>query len=191
MKTIEQIFNQERTCLKFNGKKIDNNILKEIYDLMKMGPTSANLCPIRIIFVSSDEAKQKLMPTIMEGNKAKVESAPVIAIFAQDKKFYQHFKTLSPQKEGFAKMFESKPELIHDFILRNSSLQAAYFMIIARAYGLACGPMSGFNSSELDKIFLDGSSYESNFICCLGYAEGENPYTRLPRFDFDDVCKIV
>ncbi|NRB11350.1 MAG: malonic semialdehyde reductase [Rickettsiaceae bacterium] len=190
MKTIEEIF-ADRTCAKFKDKKIADATLKEIYDLMKLGPTSANSCPLRLIFVSSQLEKEKLLACAMEGNIEKIKSAPVTALFAYDTKFFEQMDYLNKPGASFKEYLASNSKAAFDTAYRNSTLQAAYFMIIARSFGLALGPMSGFNADKLNKTFFSNTSYEINFICNLGYQDGDNPYPRLPRLDFSDACQII
>lgn len=190
MRTTEEIFN-DRTCYKFKDQKITEDLLKEIYDLMKLGPTSANSCPLRIVFVSSKSEKEKLLACAMAGNIDKIKSAPVTALFAYDMEFFKQMDYLNKPGEAMAKFFASNSKAASDTAYRNSTLQAAYFMIIARSFGLALGPMSGFDADKLNEAFFNNSSYEINFICNLGYPDGDNPYPRLPRLDFNDACRIV
>ena len=189
MRTLESIF-QDRTCYKFLDKLVNEKTLHKIYDLMKLGPTSANSCPIRIIFVQTSEAKEKLLNCVMEGNVEKIKSAPVTALFAFDPKFYKQMdktNSIAPQLKEY---FASSEDVALDTAYRNSTLQAAYFMMVARGEGLDCGPMSGFDAAAIEKEFCAESGYKINFICNLGYKDGENPYPRLPRLDFSECCKI-
>jgi 3-hydroxypropanoate dehydrogenase len=156
---------------------------------MKFGPTSANCCPLRIVFVTTPEGKAKLKPCLAEGNVEKTMSAPVTALFAQDNEFYEHFSYLFPVADAKA-WFTGSPGLIEETATRNASLQAAYFMIIARAYGLDCGPMSGFDKDALNEAFFKGTTHTVNFICNLGYGDASKLYPRLPRFDFEQVCSF-
>ncbi len=190
MRTITEIFN-DRTCYKFQDKKIAKNTLKEIYDLMKLGSTSANSCPLRIIFVSSKEEKEKLLACAMAGNIDKIKSAPITAIFAYDMKFFEQMDYLNKPGTALKKFFASDSKAATDTAYRNSTLQAAYFMIIARNFGLSLGPMSGFNTDKLNETFFSNTNYQVNFICNLGYCDGDNPHTRLPRLDFSDACRII
>ena len=190
MRTIQEIFT-DRTCYKFQNKPIDTALLKQIYDLMKLGPTSGNSCPLRIIFIQSSDARSKLMRCVMEGNIDKIQSAPVTALFAYDSKFYDQMDKTNPVSPALKEYFSSSEDIATDTAMRNSTLQAAYFMIIARAFGLDCGPMSGFNVELMEKEFLVASDFKINFICNLGYRDNENPYPRLPRLEFEDVCKLI
>lgn len=191
MRTIDNIFN-DRTCSKFLDKPVSQEMLVKIYDLMKMGPTSANGCPLRIFFVQSTSEKEKLCKTAMEANIAKIKSAPVTALFAYDMKFYEKMDKLYPTGKALQSLLaKSTVDLIDREALRNSSLQASYFMIIARGLGLDCGPMSGFDPAALNEAFFKNTNYRINFICNLGYKDGNSPYPRLPRLEFEEVCKIL
>lgn len=190
MKTINEIFS-ERTCYKFQSTPIEKGLLIKIYDLMKFGPTSGNSCPLRIIFVQSQQEKEKLMTCVAEMNKAKIASAPVTALFAYDLKFFTKMDKLYPTGKALQQVFASSEAIAVDTAYRNSSLQAAYFMVIARSMGLDCGGMSGFDQALVNEAFFKNTDLRINFICNLGYRDGENPYPRLPRLDFDESCKIV
>jgi len=190
MRTIDEIF-QDRTCYKFLSKKIEKDLLMKIYDQMKLGPTSANASPLRVVFVESDAQKEILCKVADEGNIAKIKSAPVTALFAYDLDFYQKMDILFPMMSGLKDFFAGNKDAAYDAAYRNSTLQAAYFMMLARGYGLDCGPMSGFNKDALNEAFFKGTNYKINFICNLGYKDGESSYPRLPRLDFDQVCKII
>lgn len=190
MRKIDDIF-QDRTCNKFLNKPIDSKLLQQIYDIAKLGPTSGNSCPLRIVFVQSDEAREKLYKCLMEGNIAKSKTAPVTALFAYDPKFYQDMEKINPVGKELIKFFASSEEVSLDTAIRNSGLQAAYFMLAARGAGLACGPMSGFDNAAIEKAFFANSNFKINFICNLGYADGPSEYPRLPRWNFDQACEIV
>jgi len=191
VRNIEEIF-ADRTCMKFLDKPVSRDMLVKIYDLMKMGSTSGNACPLRIVFVQSDLEKEKLSKIVMEANIEKIKSAPVVALFAYDMKFYEKMNKLYPTGKFLQDYFASfKEDALIKEALRNSSLQAAYFMIIARSMGLDTGAMSGFDSAALNEIFFKNTDYKINFICNIGYRDGENPYPRLPRLDFEEACNIV
>jgi len=191
VRNIEEIF-ADRTCMKFLDKPVSRDMLVKIYDLMKMGSTSGNACPLRIVFVQSDLEKEKLSKIVMEANIEKIKSAPVVALFAYDMKFYEKMNKLYPTGKFLQDYFASfKEDALIKEALRNSSLQAAYFIIIARSMGLDTGPMSGFDSAALNEMFFKDSDYRINFICNIGYRDGESPYPRLPRLDFEEACNIV
>lgn len=188
--SFDLLFGEARTFPAFQNIPVDPALLVQIYDQMKMGPTSMNCCPLRIIFVSTPEAKEKLKPCLMPGNVNQTMQAPVTAIFADDLDFYKKMDRLWPHSNVLP-IFEGKPEFTERFAFRNGTLQAAYFMIAARGLGLDCGPMSGFDNAAVDQAFLAGTSYKSNFLCNLGYGEKSKLRPRGPRLPFDEVAKIV
>lgn len=190
MRSTEEIFN-DRSCTKFANTIVSEELLIKIYNLMKLGPTSANSCPLRIYFIKSLEEKEKLYPCLMAGNLDSTKSAPINALFAYDKKFFNLLPQLFPHAPKMQEMFKASGALALDTAQRNSSLQAAYFMIIARSYGLACGPMSGFDAKAVNETFFSGTDYEINFICNFGYPAEPNPYNKLPRLEFNDACTIL
>lgn len=188
---LNQIFHNARTHNKWKNKPVSEALLQEIYGLMKLGPTSANCSPLHILFLRSQEAKERLKPHLAPGNVEKTMAAPVTALLAYDLQFYEHLPHLFPFADAKS-WFEGKPKFIEDTAFRNSSLQGAYFIIAARACGLDCGPMSGFNNEEVDKEFFRDKPFKSNFLCNLGYGDPAGlPGPRAPRFSFDEVCKIV
>ena len=187
---LDQIFLEARTRNGWHDKPVPEALLREIYDIAKMGPTTTNSQPQRIVFVTSPAAKEKLKPTLAEGNRDKTMKAPVVAIFAFDMKFYEHLPKLFPHAPAARTWFEGTPGL-PTTALRNASLQAAYFMIAARAKGLDCGPMSGFDNGALDAAFFPNGRFKSNFICSLGYGTEERLFPRNPRLTFDEACKVV
>lgn len=188
---IKQLFTDARTFSHWLPKDVSDAQLKSIYELMKHGPTSANLSPVRIIFVKSDEAKEKLIACLSPLNVEKVKSAPVTAIIAQDNEFYEFTEKLFPHAPEFKNYFVGNPEFILSTAFRNSSLQGAYFIMAARALGLDCGPMSGFDNQKVDENFFANTTFSSNFICNIGYGDRDKLYARLPRLDFDEACKIL
>ena len=188
---LDLIFRKARTHSVWQAKPVDDALLQQVYDLAKMGPTSANMCPMRIVFVRSAEAKEKLKPTLDPGNVDKTMKAPVTAIIGMDIRFYEQLPKLFPHADAKA-WFKDLPENVLEYVaLRNSSLQGAYFMIAARALGLDCGPMSGFNNAKVDEAFFAGTSVKSNFLCNLGYGDATKLYPRSPRLSFDEACKVV
>ena len=190
MRSIDEIFHS-RTCYKFSNKKVEHSILKEIYNLMKLAPTSANTMPLRIYFVESKSSKDKLVKCLMSGNIDKVISAPVTAIFAYDIKFYLNIPKLFPHNKTMQETFSSSQQMVNDTATRNAVLQAGYFMTIARGFGLDTGPMSGFDKEQVNKHFFDNTSYKADFLCNIGYKAEDNSMPRLPRLDFDEACKII
>lgn len=188
---IKQLFTEARTFTDWQSQEISDETLHKIYELMKWGPTSANGCPARIVFVKGQQAKEKLITALDQGNVKKVQSAPVTAIIAMDEKFYEQMPKLAPQSPSFKDYFASNVQLAADSAFRNSSLQGAYFILAARAVGLDCGPMSGFNNAKLDELFLKDTNWKSNFICNIGYGKKESLYPRAPRLTFDEACRIL
>lgn len=187
---LAQIFLEARTYNGWLDKPVTDQQLRELYDLMKWGPTSANGSPGRFVFVQSQEAKERLRPTLSRGNVEKTMAAPVTVIVAYDLNFHEHLPRLF-QKPAMRDLFASNEQLAVETARRNSSLQGAYLIVAARALGLDCGPMSGFDNAMLDAEFFAGSSVKSNFLCNLGYGDPSKLSPRLPRFDFDEVCTIV
>lgn len=188
---LDIIFNEARTHSYWQEKDIPDEILSQVYNLAKMAPTSMNCSPARITFVKSAEAKEKLKECLMGGNIDKTMSAPVCAIIANDMEFYEQLPKLFPHAEGAKNMFVGKDDYIADTAYRNGTLQGAYFIIAARALGLDCGPMSGFDNAKCDELFFSGTNFKSNFLCNLGYGDPKKLHPRSPRLEFADACKIV
>lgn len=187
---LDIIFRSARTQNKWLDKPVSAPMLMAIYDLMRWGPTSANNSPARILFISSPEAKERLKPFLSEGNRAKTMSAPVTAIIGYDTDFHKHLPRLFPHNQD-AKNWFKDPELREKTAFRNGTLQGGYFIMAARAVGLDCGPMSGFDNAGVDKEFFTGTSVKSNFICALGYGDHTGLFERSPRLSFDEACKIL
>lgn len=189
---LDLLFNAARTYSAWLDKPVDAGILKQIYDLAKMAPTSANCQPMHVIFVTGKEAKEKLKPCLAEGNVEKTMTAPVTAIIGFDAKFQDQLHRFWPHgAEGMKKMYDSDPALAHTTALRNGSLQGGYFILAARALGLDCGPMSGFDNGKVDAAFWAETSIKTNFLCNLGYGDAAKLYPRGPRPDFNEFCEIV
>ncbi len=187
---MEVIFRSARTHKEFSQEPVSDSLLKKAYDDAKLGPTSANCSPLRVVFVKSTEAKEKLIECLSPGNEPKTRSAPITAIFAYDMYFYEKLPKLFPHVDARS-WFAGKEEFIKETAFRNSSLQAAYYLIALRAYGLACGPMSGFNNAKLDESFFPENEYKSNFICNIGYPKAAAENSRDQRLEFDEACNIV
>ena len=187
----DQLFHKARTHNVWLNKPVDDALLQQVYDLAKMGPTSANICPMRVVFVKSRDAKEKLKPCLDAGNVDKTMLAPVTAIIGMDIHFYEQSPKLFPHADAKS-WFDKLPENVLEVIaLRNSSLQGAYFMLAARSLGLDCGPMSGFNNQKADELFFTGTHVKSNFLCNLGYGDASKLFPRSPRLSFSETCKIV
>jgi 3-hydroxypropanoate dehydrogenase len=189
--SLDLIFRKARTHNVWLDKPVDDALLAQIYDLAKMGPTSANMCPMRVVFVKSKPAKEKLKPALDAGNVNKTMAAPVTAIIGMDIRFYEKLPKLFPHADAKA-WFKDLPENVLETIaLRNSSLQGAYFMLAARSHGLDCGPMSGFDNAKVDTAFFAGTTVKSNFLCNLGHGDTSTLYPRSPRLEFGEACQIV
>jgi 3-hydroxypropanoate dehydrogenase len=188
---LDTIFLSARTRNAWQAKPVPESLLREIYDIAKMGPTTANSQPQRIVFVTTPEGKAKLEPALSEGNRAKTMTAPVVAIFANDMRFYENMAKVFPHNPGSRAWFEGKEAVINEVTLRNGSLQAAYVMIAARAKGLDCGPMSGFDQGIVNQTFFPDGRWKANFICALGYGTDENLFGRNPRLTFEEACRVV
>lgn len=186
----EKLFTEGRTFNNFQDKPVSDEILKKAYDLAKMGPTSANSLPMRILFLRSQEEKEKLKPALDKGNQDKTMKAPVVAIIAYDMEFYENMPKLFPQTDAKS-WFVGKPDYIKYTATQSGTLSAGYFILAARMVGLDCGPMNGFNNEKTDEIFFKGTSWKSNFLINLGYGDTSTLYPRNPRLDFSEACKIV
>ena len=187
---FDQLFRDARTYNKFLPRDVPDDLLHEIVDLMKLGPTSANCSPARILFAKSEAAKARLKPHLSEGNRDKTMLAPVCAIIGYDLAFYEHLPRLFPHTNAKS-WFEGNEAKIRETAFRNGTLQAAYLIMAARALGLDCGPMTGFDPAGVDEAFFAGTAVRSNILCNLGYGEGESLKPRSPRFAFDEIAEII
>ncbi|MGE0119781.1 MAG: malonic semialdehyde reductase [Dongiaceae bacterium] len=187
---LDQIFRQARTHRSWTDEPVSDVVLQAAYDLARMAPTSANCSPMRILFVRSAAAKERLKPALSAGNLDQTMKAPVTAVIGYDLQFYELLPRLHPFADARS-WFVGNEEHIRTTALRNGSLQGAYFIIAARAVGLDCGPMSGFDNAKVDAEFFAGSSIRSNFLCNLGYGDGGRMRPRAPRLEFDEACEII
>jgi 3-hydroxypropanoate dehydrogenase len=187
---LDILFREARTHNAWTDEPVSDTILRAVYELAKMGPTSANCSPLRVVFVRSPEGKRRLAPALSAGNLEKTMKAPATAILAYDLEFYEKLPFLFPHDDA-RPWFAGKPELIQATAFRNGTLQAAYLMLAARALGLDCGPMSGFDNAKVDAEFFPESSLRSNFLCNLGHGDPKGLFPRSPRFEFDETCRIV
>lgn len=187
---LDILFREARTFNSWQKKDVSDVLLQALYDLLKWGPTSANCSPVRVVFVKSPEAKKKLDPYMDAGNKAKTLAAPVTALIAYDMKFYDHLPKLFPHTDARS-WFAGKDAAILDAAVRNGTLQGGYLILAARALGLDCGPMSGFDKAGVKKTFFADQDVQVNFVCNLGYGDTASLYPRNPRLTFDEACKIV
>jgi len=188
---LNQLFLEAHTHNAWQGRPVHDELLRQLYNTFRMGPTSANCCPARIVFVKSSEAKEKLKPALMEGNRAKSMAAPVTAIIGYDMRFYEQVPKLFPNAPAMRAAFEKDEQTTFTHAFRNGTLQGAYLIIAARALGLDCGPMSGFDNAMVDQLFFAGTAVKSNFLCNLGYGDPSGVYPRNPRLEFDEACGIV
>ncbi|WP_437123988.1 malonic semialdehyde reductase [Fodinicurvata fenggangensis] len=189
---LDQIFLQARTHNAWQDRPVPDSLLQRLWKTACMGPTSANCLPMRLVFVKSVEAKEQLRPHLAKGNEDKTMKAPVTAIIGYDTEFHEQLPRLFPHADArswFAG--DSKQQAREENAFRNGSLQGAYLIIAARALGLDCGPMSGFNKEGVDKTFFAGTTVRSNFLCNLGYGDPSVLHDRLPRLEFDEACRIA
>lgn len=187
---LDLLFAQARTHNGWLDRAVPDSMLHELHELMKWGPTSANCWPLRVVYVKTPAAKARLVPLMMAGNQAKTQAAPVTAILGMDLDFPDTLPTLFPHTDARS-WFAGNDALIQATAFRNSSLQGAYFMIAARALGLDCGPMSGFDAAKVDAEFFAGTNIKTNFICNLGYGDAAALFPRSPRPGFDEVCRVL
>jgi 3-hydroxypropanoate dehydrogenase len=187
---LDLLFRTARTQNGWLPKPVGEAQLREVYDLMKMGPTSANCSPLRLVFVRSDEGRRRLAPALSPGNVDKVMAAPVTAILGHDLAFYEHLPRLFPHNPTARSWFEGKPHA-EATAFRNSTLQGAYFMLAARAVGLDCGPMSGFDAAKVDAEFFPGGRVRTNFLCSIGHGDPAKLFDRSPRFAFEEACSLA
>lgn len=188
---LDQLFLEARTHNAWAKKDVPDAALRELVDLMKMGPTSANCLPTRIVFVKSDAAKQRLAPFLSDANRPKTMTAPVCAIVGYDLQFFEHLPRLFPHNLTARTWFEGKPEVIQATVMRNGSLQGAYLMLAARALGLDCGAMSGFDNAGVDREFFPDGRVKSNFLCNIGYGDPAGLFPRSPRLAFEEIASIA
>jgi 3-hydroxypropanoate dehydrogenase len=204
-KALDRLFREARTYATWQPKPVTDQTLRDLYDLLKWAPTSANAAPARFAFLRSKEAKERLRPALAPLNVEKTMSAPVTVIVGYDMKFYEQLPKLFPHSPGIKQLFESNPELAEATAKRNSSLQGAYLIMAARALGLDCGPMSGFDSAKVDEEFFAAGKpcfgcdqeffpeghVKSNFLCNLGYGDPGGLHARLPRLPFNEACSLL
>jgi 3-hydroxypropanoate dehydrogenase len=187
---LDVIFRAARSQNKWLDKQVSPALLMAVYDLMRFGPTSANCCPARILFLTTPAAKERLRPHLIPSNIEKSMTAPALAIIGHDLDFPEYLPRLFPHNPT-AKDWFHDPKLRETTAFRNGTLQGAYFIIAARALGLDCGPMSGFNNEAVDREFFAGTNVKSNFICGVGYGDPSGVFARNPRLAFDEACKIL
>jgi 3-hydroxypropanoate dehydrogenase len=187
---LDQLFHEARTHTAWLPIPVPNELLRKTYELASLGPTSANSSPARFVFITTPEAKARLKPAVAAGNVGKTMSAPVNVIMAWDNEFYEKLPRLSPQAD-FRAYFVGNQPLIDETAFRNASLESAYFILAARALGLDCGPMSGFDQAKLNAEFFPDGKWKANFLCNLGYGDKAQLRPRNPRLDFEEATLIL
>lgn len=188
---LDLLFRQARTHNGWKPRGVERSTLEQLWELVRLAPTAVNGMPARFVFVTSKKGKQRLTPCLSPGNVDKVMAAPVTVIIGYDAAFWELLPTLFPHADDVGVMFRENAELSEVTAFRNSSLQGAWLMLAARALGLDCGPMSGFDSERLDQSFFAGTSIRSNFLCNLGYGDVKKLYPRLPRLSFEEACTFA
>ncbi|WP_338844969.1 malonic semialdehyde reductase [Massilia sp. W12] len=188
--SLDQLFSAARTHNAWQAREVPDSLLQQLYELMKWGPTSANCSPARIVFVKSPAQKEKLLACMSPGNLDKTRTAPVTAIIGMDMAFYDQLPQLFPHADARS-WFADNHELIQATAFRNSSLQGGYFIMAARALGLDCGPMSGFDADKVNQTFFADTQIKANFVCNLGYGDAEKLFPRSPRLSFEQACSIL
>jgi 3-hydroxypropanoate dehydrogenase len=187
---IDQIFREARTHNVWLPRAVPAELLRQAYELAVLGPTSANSTPARFVFLSTPQAKERLRPALAPANVEKTMAAPVTVIVAWDTEFHEKLPKLFPHKD-MRSVFASKPDLIEATAFRNSSLEGGYFILAARALGLDCGPMSGFDAARVNAEFFPDGKWKSNFLCNLGYGDATKLFPRNPRLSFDEACLVL
>lgn len=187
---LEQLFTEARTHYDWETDPLPETVLRQLYELLKFGPTSANGSPARFLFCASAESRDKLAGCVSAQNAHKVRQAPVTVIIGMDLEWHEKLPELFPHADARS-WFAGNPGLIRDTAFRNSSLQGAWLIMAARALGLDTGPMSGFDAAAVNAAFWSGTTVETNFICSIGRGTGEKLFPRLPRLSFEDACRIL
>lgn len=191
---LDALFRQARTANGWLAGEVSDEQLRAAFDLMKMAPTAANAQPARFVFLRSAAAKERLRPALSPGNLEKTLSAPVVAIIAHDTMFHEHLPRLLPHNPAARSWFEGDSDAAvrarEESAFRNGTLQGAYFILAARAVGLDCGPMSGFDNAMVDREFFPDGRFRSNFLCNLGRGDPSMTFARNPRFEFEDACRV-
>ena len=192
-KALDALFRFARTANAFTAEPVSDAQLHQVYDLLKMGPTASNGLPGRFVFLRSREARERLRPALSPGNLDKTMNAPVTVIVAHDTRFHEHLPRLFPHNQDAKSWFDGDAKKVHReaAAFRNGSMQGGYLILAARAVGLDCGPMSGFDNAKVDAEFFPDGRYRSNFICNLGHADHSKTFARLPRLEFDEACQIL
>ncbi|HMD18029.1 MAG TPA: malonic semialdehyde reductase [Terriglobales bacterium] len=187
---LGQLFRKARTHSAWLPRRVSKETLREVYDLARIGPTSANSTPARFVFLESEAAKARLVPALVPLNVEKTKAAPVTVIVAWDTEFYEKLPQLFPHA-NMRSHFVGNQVLIDETAFRNSSLQGGYFILAARAVGLDCGPMSGFDKAKVNAEFFPDGRWKVNFLCNLGYGDPSKLFPRSPRLEFDEACRVL
>jgi len=187
---LEALFRAARTHYKWTDEPVSDATLRELFELLRLGPTSANCSPGRFLFLRTRQAKERLAPALSRGNLKKTMTAPVTAIVAYDPHFFEHLPRLFPSADARA-WFAANAALAEETAFRNGTLQGAYLIMAARAMGLDCGPMSGFDRAKVDEIFLAERGWKSNFLVNIGHGDSVDQAPRAPRLDFDEACVLL
>lgn len=185
------VFRDARSQNRWLERAVPDALLHELYELLKWGPTSMNCSPMRVLFLRTQQARERLVPALAAANVGKVVTAPVVAVIAYDTAFYEKLPALFPHRPDAGDMFRDKERLRQDTAFRNGTLQGAYLMIAARMLGLDCGPMSGFDEAKANAIFFTGSTLRVNFLCGLGYGDPAGLFPRHPKLSFDSACELL
>jgi len=188
---LDLLFRKARSHNGWLDKPITDELLRRLYELMKWGPTSANCSPARLVFVRTPANKERIRPALSPNNVEKTMTAPVIAIVAYDSRFYEHLPQLFPRNPQVAELFASNAALSATTAFRNGTLQGGYFLLAARAVGLDCGPMSGFDNAKIDAEFFSDGRFKSNFLCGLGHGDPAKLHPRSPRLAFEEACTLL
>lgn len=188
---LDTLFLDARTYHAWYHKSVSETRLEKLYELARIGPTSMNSSPARFVFIISDEGREKLKPALSPGNVEQTMSAPVTVIVAHDSRFYEYLPKLSPHAKGASERFANNTKSAESTAFRNGCLQGAYLIMAARALGLDCGPMSGFDSAKVDEIFFPDGRWKSNFLVNIGYGDPAGLYPRAPRLDFEEACVVI
>jgi 3-hydroxypropanoate dehydrogenase len=196
---LDILFRQGRTHNVWLNEPVGDDVLRQLYDLLKLGPTSANSNPARIVFLRTHQAKQRLLPALSPANASKTLQAPATAIIGYDLRFFEETPKLFPNNPAMAEIFSSSPQLAEATAFRNGSLQGGYFILAARSLGLDCGPMSGFDNAKVDAEFFTPAAgnppafhqVKSNFLCNIGYGDAAKLFPRNPRLAFDEACRLL
>jgi 3-hydroxypropanoate dehydrogenase len=185
------IFRDARSQNRWLARDVPDSLLHEVYELMKWGPTSMNTSPMRVLFLRSAAAKERLVPAMAAANMEKVRTAPVVAIVAYDTQFHERMPYLFPHRPEAGDMFRRNARLSQDTAFRNSSLQGAYLMVAARLLGLDCGPLSGFDENIVNETFFPDGALRVNFVCGLGHGDPDGLFPRHPRLPFEAACSVL